>query len=252
MTPASFPWGPLLRSEHPSSPEPTTKLENDLGDWIARSYWVIDGGSHKLPKMFPALFSVKGVKRPYPLGIVDDPKHTGSPVIEAYQGILLSYTTVDDHMDVLFGVYDRQGEPYYFNSNLGDITNPWFVLPVSTGNSDENMTDGKGGVYSYPGAITYLNDHVGQAFGLNLCGGKTPDVADPNGAKIVAEIDAQAAFTQSFDDYNQQADWVSSYRTAPNYQEFMSIVNVLVSPTDFDPTKIPFLDMLGTLWTLTR
>jgi len=228
---------PTKTPEASASVEPASKLEKDLQSWL--------DGTYPIPKLFTFTGSTKAL----PINTIEDPSalagveyhHSSS----TYQGIFLGYEVVNNHLIVYWGEKDAKNVPYYFASTEGDISDPNFFNYAATGITDP-LGAGDGASYNYPDIVNFLRNAIGKDCAFNLYSENVGTNSDPKFTTMLDEINNQAAFTHDFNRFSSNAGWVGSYKSSPYHTEASGIINQRIKPTNFDATKIPYLQVVKT------
>ena len=222
-----------------SSPEPSTKLDADLANWGTTNYPT------------PVLYTFSGSTTPLALNIWADPaalaQNEGRGVYSYYQGVMLGYEIVNNHLIAYFGQADAKNNFYYFPVNLGDITNPLAILVVTPGITTA-LSKGNPVLYQYPQNLYYLNENLGAAdiFMLDSEAHSMSNVSEVNLQKLYTEINNQATFTHQFNRFSSYAGFTGDYHTSPDYPQFKGLLNHRVSAGGLDLGQIPYLNSLET------
>jgi hypothetical protein len=222
-----------------SSPESSAKLDTDLAAWVGTNYPT------------PALYTFSGSTTALSLNIWADPgaltQNETAAVYSDYQGVMLGYETINNHLIAYFGQADTKHNFYYFPVNLGDLTNPLVILVVTPGITSA-LSKGNPVLYQYPQSLYYLNENLGAAdiFMLDSEPHSMSGVVEPNLQKLYTEINNQAAMTHQFNRFSSYAGFTGDYHTSPDYPQFKGLLNQRVSATKPNFSQIPYLNSLET------
>jgi hypothetical protein len=222
-----------------SSPEPSTKLDSDLANWGTTNYPT------------PNLYTFSGSTTALSLNIWADPtaltQNETMGVYSYYQGVLLGYEIVNNHLLAYFGQDDVENNFYYFPVNLGDISNPLAILVVTPGIVTP-LSKGVPVLYQYPQSLYYLNENLGAAdiFMLDSEPHSMAGVTEPNLTKLYTEINNQAAFTHQFNRFSSYAGFSGDYHASPDYPQFKGLLNHRIGADGLTLSQIPYLNSLET------
>ena len=221
----------------PSLPsESSARLDQALNSWIA--------GESRIPVLYPADRPGDG----YPLSVLIGPgDYDGEEAqhhLIFYQGVLLGYEVVSNHLILYMGQRDHNAAFYYVALNAGDVTNPWWLLPVAQGAAQPG--GGQGKTYAPVDATGYLNGAVGRDFAFMLYYWYAFDSADPDLHRMTQEIVSQEPFTHEFGLFSLYSGWEGSFTQAPNYPSVEPVINHRLTPSSLDVARAAYIE---TLWT---
>jgi hypothetical protein len=225
--------------------EQSSQLEKNLKSWEAGTFPVPtkelsknpDGTTQQINILVP------------PKGIESDIEGMIDPL---NQSVFLgdAIVNIGNHKDLIVYVGKKSKvvngkNPWYYEAyNAGDLNNPAFKLPLTTGLSNLlDINSGTAHLYNASQAVDALSKLIGHAWTYSLQGYALSHEFDnyPGWKEWANTVNSQVAFTDNaFYPFSADAGWSMNYKDSPYYPQVENLVNTQVTANS-DESQIPFL-----------